>query len=77
MKGFDNKTQGIYKIVAICLVLLNILWLPLDVQSAKAAKKEEKQNEFHAVWISYLEFSNRLRPKTGKLGFTKKGFLHN
>lgn len=75
MKGFDNKKQGIYKIVAICLVLLNILWLPLDVQSAKAAKKEEKQNEFHAVWISYLEFSNRLKdPKTGKLGFTKERF---
>jgi uncharacterized lipoprotein YddW (UPF0748 family) len=45
---------------------------PLATLSAKAAKSD---NEFNAVWISYLEFNDRLRdPATGKLGFTKDRF---
>lgn len=46
--------------------------MPLSSLRVEAADKEE---EIHAVWISYLEFNDRLRdPSTGKLGFTKKRF---
>lgn len=46
--------------------------MPLSSLRVEAAAKEE---EIHAVWISYLEFNDRLRdPSTGKLGFTKKRF---
>jgi len=39
------------------------------------ARGADKKDEFHAVWISYLEFNDRLKdPETGELGFTKERF---
>ena len=39
------------------------------------AEASQVKDEFHAVWISYLEFNDRLRdPDTGELGFTEKRF---
>lgn len=67
-----QKLKLLYKIAAISLVLINIMWMPLGVLRAEAAGKQE---EFHAVWISYLEFNDRLKdPETGTLGFTKERF---
>lgn len=60
------------KFVCFCLILINAILAPLATLSAKAA---ENGNEFNAVWISYLEFNDRLKdPSTGKLGFTKERF---
>lgn len=58
------------KCVCIILVLVNIILMPLG--NVKAA---ESNDELHAVWISYLEFNDRLKdPDTGELGFTKERF---
>ena len=62
----------IYKFICISLVLVNIILTPFGSLSIKAAENNE---EFHAVWISYLEFNDRLKdPETGELGFTEKRF---
>lgn len=68
-----SKILKIYsKITAVSLVLASILLMPFGVAKAEAADKHE---EFHAVWISYLEFNDRLKdPVTGELGFTKERF---
>ena len=61
-----------YRFVCIGLVLISIILTPFGVLSIKAA---EENDELHAVWISYLEFNDRLKdPKTGKLGFTEERF---
>ncbi|MDD4112064.1 MAG: family 10 glycosylhydrolase [Herbinix sp.] len=60
------------KLVCISIILINIILMPLGTLSAKAA---DNKKEFNAVWISYLEFNDRLRdPETGKLGFTEQRF---
>ena len=46
------------KCVCIILVLVNIILIPLGTVNAKAS---ESNDELHAVWISYLEFNDRLR----------------
>ena len=56
----------------LCLVFINIIWMPFGRLKARGA---DKKDEFHAVWISYLEFNDRLKdPETGELGFTKERF---
>ncbi len=62
----------LYRFVCIGLVLINITAISLGTLRAKAAGDDD---EFHAVWISYLEFNDRLKdPLTGKPGFTKARF---
>lgn len=52
--------------------MIYIILIPYGTISAKTA---EAYDEFHGVWISYLEFNDRLKdPVTGELGFTKKRF---
>lgn len=60
------------KLLCICFVMIYIILSPLATISVRAA---ENNDEFHGMWISYLEFNDRLKdPKTGELGFTKKRF---
>lgn len=60
-----------YKLLCIGIALINIILTPLGTLSAKAAENKE----FNAVWISYLEFNDRLKdPETGALGFTEQRF---
>jgi uncharacterized lipoprotein YddW (UPF0748 family) len=55
-----------------CFLLLITMLSDIPFALAQAADKNE---EFNAVWISYLEFNDRLKdPATGKPGFTKKRF---
>lgn len=64
--------KAFYKLVGISLILINIFLSPFNILSAKA---KEKDKEFNAVWISYLEFNDRLKdPVTGKPGFTEERF---
>ncbi len=68
----NQKINIFYKITAICLVVINMIIMPIGSIKAYAA---EGNDELHAVWISYLEFNDRLKdPVTGELGFTKKRF---
>ena len=54
------------------LVFLLLFFLPATRINAQEFKKDD---EFHAVWISYLEFADRLKdPKTGVAGFTEERF---
>ena len=60
------------KLLCISLVLVYVISSPVGALHAEAAKSNE---EFHAVWISYLEFNDRLKdPITGELGFTEERF---
>lgn len=60
------------KTVCVLIVLIYIIMIPIGAVYAKAA---DPNDEFQGVWISYLEFNDRLKdPVTGKLGFTKKRF---
>lgn len=62
----------LYKLLCTSLILINIIMTPFATIRIKAAGKDK---EFNAVWISYLEFNDRLKdPVTGELGFTKKRF---
>lgn len=75
----NNRRSGfkmICRMTAACLILITIILAPFGISGAKAAEqKDNKDEEFNAVWISYLEFNDRLKdPETGKLGFTKKRF---
>lgn len=64
--------KHLYRFVCIGLVLINIILTPFGSLSVKAA---EENKELHAVWISYLEFNDRLKdPKTGNVGFTEERF---
>lgn len=79
------------KILAIVLVLLNIISIPFGATKVYADEIDtadgtieldtieeevaEEEKEFNAVWISYLEFNDRLKdPETGVPGFTKERF---
>lgn len=60
------------KLLCISILLINVICIPLSAINVKAA---DGNDEFHAVWISYLEFNDRLRdPTTGKLGYTEERF---
>ena len=62
----------IYRISCITLLLISLTMNSLETLKAEASQVKD---EFHAVWISYLEFNDRLRdPDTGELGFTEKRF---
>lgn len=66
-----EQTTRITKIIISCCLAFIMFLLPMT--NAYAAEKD--QDEFNAVWISYLEFNDRLKdPQTGKLGFTKERF---
>jgi len=68
----NKKINIFYKITAIWLVIINMIIMPFGSMKVYAA---ENNDELHAVWISYLEFNDRLKdPSTGKLGFTKERF---
>jgi uncharacterized lipoprotein YddW (UPF0748 family) len=46
-----------------------------DQTSVENASVPKPEHEFNAVWISYLEFLDRLKdPNTGELGFTEERF---
>lgn len=60
------------KLLCISILLINVICIPLSAINVKAA---DGNDEFHTVWISYLEFNDRLRdPTTGKLGYTEERF---
>ncbi|MDF2906332.1 MAG: putative secreted protein [Herbinix sp.] len=60
------------KYICFTLAILLLVFLPAGRMSAQEINKDE---EFQAVWISYLEFLDRLKdPKTGKTGFTEERF---
>lgn len=60
------------KSVGILLAIIMILLVPGTKVHAEVKDKEE---ELQAVWISYLEFLDRLKdPKTGTSGFTEERF---
>ncbi|MBE5967257.1 MAG: hypothetical protein E7255_09885 [Lachnospiraceae bacterium] len=61
------------KTVTIWLLILS--FLIASPAGIAFAKEDNSEDEFKAVWISYLEFNDRLKdPKTGKKGFTEKRF---
>lgn len=45
-----------------------------DVNGNKAVRNITVSKELKAVWISYLEFNDRLKDSTGNVGFTEKRF---
>lgn len=56
-------------------VLLTLVIAFTSSASVKAEETLKDSQEFQAVWISYLEFNNRLKdPVTGKLGFSEERF---
>ncbi len=58
----------------ICF-FLSLLLLALFPTVRVNAQEESTTEEFQAVWISYLEFLDRLKdPKTGVAGFTEERF---
>lgn len=61
------------KFITIWFIIVSlILTSPAGLVFAKEANDED---EFKAVWISYLEFESRLKdPVTGKNGFTEERF---
>jgi len=66
----NKKINIFYKITAIWLVIINMIIMPFGSMKVYAA---ENNDELHAVWISYLEFNDRLKdPSTGKLGYKRK-----
>lgn len=69
----QRRIQKVYlKILCVLLAVINLLSSGVPVKQVKAA---EEHGEFNAVWISYLEFNDRLKdPVTGELGFTKERF---
>ena len=61
-----------YKFLIYILIIIGIISIPSGTITAKTTKKDE---ELHAVWISYLEFNDRLKdPITGELGFSEERF---
>lgn len=72
IEGKNTVCKITITISAICLVLINVIWTPFGILKAKAA---DKNDELNAVWISYLEFNDRLKdPETGEPGFSKERF---
>ncbi len=67
-----QKCWGIRKYMSFILAIFLLLSLSGERVNAQEINKGE---EFQAVWISYLEFSDRLKdPQTGVEGFTEKRF---
>lgn len=67
----EIKRHMIYAISAL-LILMSFILQPIAYIRADASASDK---EFNAVWISYLEFNDRLKdPVTGKTGFTKERF---
>jgi uncharacterized lipoprotein YddW (UPF0748 family) len=68
-----NNNNTLKRVISFILTFTLLLLTPAGVSKAEETKTAAK--EFNAVWISYLEFNDRLKdPKTGKLGFTKERF---
>jgi uncharacterized lipoprotein YddW (UPF0748 family) len=69
----QSKKRKVYlRILCVLLVIVNLVATAVPVRVVKAA---EENGEFNAVWISYLEFNDRLKdPVTGNIGFTKERF---
>lgn len=64
--------NGLIRFLCFALILISLSHTAFGVARVEAASNKK---EFNAVWISYLEFFDRLKdPKTGKDGFTKKRF---
>jgi uncharacterized lipoprotein YddW (UPF0748 family) len=60
------------KVLCSILAVLLMIIAPAVYVRAQA---DSRKDEFHAVWISYLEFLERLKdPVTGKPGFTQQRF---
>jgi len=56
-------------------IVLTLVMVFLSTASVSHAEEISTKKEFQAVWISYLEFNDRLKdPVTGELGFTKERF---
>lgn len=63
------------KLEKLLCILLAVLILPITPAAYIHAGENGGEDEFHAVWISYLEFLERLKdPATGKPGFTEQRF---
>lgn len=68
----ERLNKKLIRCLCICLIAINPIALGASSKIAYAAEEEE---ELNAVWISYLEFMDRLKdPVTGKDGFTKERF---
>lgn len=83
LKYFNTSTNQKYGLKRfISLLLLVIIIIQPTFQSVQAKTTGESKlrsqsavEELNAVWISYLEFNDRLKdPTTGKLGFTRERF---
>lgn len=72
MNNRNYRSSQWIKVLCFALILFSVLNTAFSVPIVKAA---DDSTEFNAVWISYLEFFDRLKdPKTGKDGFTKQRF---
>ncbi|MBH1940956.1 family 10 glycosylhydrolase [Mobilitalea sibirica] len=68
----NKRMTGYTWIKLACIIFALFGGLYLSSHISKAA---EDDREFNAVWISYLEFNDRLKdPSTGELGFSEKRF---
>ncbi len=66
------KRAGNISIAIICIIIMIGGTL---FTSPVISKAREEEQEFQAVWISYLEFADRLKdPATGTMGFTMERF---
>lgn len=66
------KSKVTIRILCIGLALLGLIF---HSPSISKAERTDADKEFNAVWISYLEFNDRLKdPETGKLGYTEERF---
>lgn len=72
----NNTRQSNHSKIKFITIWLTILSLIITSPAGLVfAKEKNNEDEFKAVWISYLEFNSRLKdPKTGKNGFTKERF---
>ncbi len=70
MQGRGRKL--FFRLISVCLIAVNLIYSGMPDGYALAA---EGGKEFNAVWISYLEFLDRMKdPVTGKNGYTKERF---
>lgn len=68
-----NRNNTIF-LRGLCAILVFVLIFTTAVPD-RIAKAVGESDEFHAIWISYLEFNDRLKdPVTGEPGFTEDRF---
>lgn len=81
----EFQLHKIIRWLSLCFIIIGlVVFSKVSFSSAEeAVPKEEtvpkeeavQKKEFNAVWISYLEFNDRLKdPVTGELGFTEERF---